>query len=198
MVKTNQLLQIKEATSAKNIYPQEHEAEVHGRKKTWVQSLKQFHTCYYQLYEKSTIHAMISLQGPHSDEAFRYPNISTSMGLKLFCPWCLKLGRNTERISIYLREVHCWMVIVCNIWQVFASMTTQNILDHWEKGKLSATKSAGSVIPMKDMERLRRPPTGGLMSQKKATKKSCWVECCSMFLSHSHLVKPVSKCSFHL
>ena len=34
MVETNQLPCIKEATNAKNIYPQEHEAEVQGRKKT--------------------------------------------------------------------------------------------------------------------------------------------------------------------
>ena len=50
MVWTNQLLWIKEATNVKNIYPHEHKAEVHGRRKILVQSLKQFHAHYYQLY----------------------------------------------------------------------------------------------------------------------------------------------------
>ena len=46
MVQTDQLLWIKEAANVKNIYPQEHEADVHW-KKTLVQSLKQLHACYY-------------------------------------------------------------------------------------------------------------------------------------------------------
>ena len=101
----NQLLQIKEVANAKNIYPQEHNVKVHD-KKTLVQSMKQFHACCYWLYEKSMACAMVGLQGLHSDEAFRHPNISGSVGLKSFCPWCLKLGRNTETITIHLREVH--------------------------------------------------------------------------------------------
>ena len=85
----------------KNIYPQEHEAKVQGRKKTLVQSLKQFHTHFYQLYEKGMTCAMVGLQGLHSGDALRCLNISVgSLGSKSFCPWCpqcYKLDRNTER-----------------------------------------------------------------------------------------------------
>ena len=56
---TDQLLRIKEATHIK-IYYHKHEAEVHGRKKTLAQSLKQFHTCFYWLYKKVMTHAMVS------------------------------------------------------------------------------------------------------------------------------------------
>ena len=106
MVWTDQLLQIKYVTNTKNIHPRKYEAEVYGRKKTLLQSLKQFHTHFYQLYKKSTTCTMVSLQGLHLGKAFRCPNISASVGLKLFCPWCLKLGRNTGTITIHLREVH--------------------------------------------------------------------------------------------
>ena len=61
---TDQLLHIKEATDPKkNIYLLEHEAKVQGRKKTLVQSLKQFHAHFYWLYKKSMTHAMVCLQG---------------------------------------------------------------------------------------------------------------------------------------
>ena len=81
MVRTNQMLQIKEATHSK-IHPNESEAEVHRRKKTIVQSVKQFHACFYRLYEKGMTHAMVSLQGLHLGDAFRHPDISASVGLK--------------------------------------------------------------------------------------------------------------------
>ena len=61
-LRTDQLLQIKEATHPK-IYPCEPKAEVHRRKKTLVQSLAQFHAHFYWLYEKGMTHAMVSLQG---------------------------------------------------------------------------------------------------------------------------------------
>ena len=46
IIQTEQLLQIKEATHS-NLYTQEPEADVHGQKKTLMQSLKQFHTYFY-------------------------------------------------------------------------------------------------------------------------------------------------------
>ena len=128
-VRTNQLLWIKGATDSK-IHTQESEAKVHGRKKTLMQSLNQFHACFYQLYEKGMTWAMVSLKGLFMSDAFRYSNVSASMGLKSFCPWCLKLGGNTEMIAIHLRELYYRMVIVCNICQSFTSMNAQSILDH--------------------------------------------------------------------
>ena len=52
-IRTDQLLQIKEATHLKTHW-WESQAKVHGWKKTLMQSLKQFHTCFYQLSEKGT------------------------------------------------------------------------------------------------------------------------------------------------
>ena len=40
------------------IHSHESEAGVQGRKKTLVQSLKQYHACYYRLYEKGMTHVM--------------------------------------------------------------------------------------------------------------------------------------------
>ena len=62
---TDQLLWIKEATDVKNIYPREPKADVHGKKKTLVQLLKQFYTHFYQLYERGTICAIVNLLGLH-------------------------------------------------------------------------------------------------------------------------------------
>ena len=108
----NQLLQIKEATGMKNIYPQEHEADVHRKKKTLVQSLRQFHTYFYWLYEKGTTYAMVSPQGLHLGDALRCLKISASMGMKSFCPWCYKFRGNTETIAIHFWEVYYQMAIV--------------------------------------------------------------------------------------
>ena len=35
---------------------------------------------------------MVGLQGLHKNDALRCSNVSTSVQLKSFCPWCLKLG----------------------------------------------------------------------------------------------------------
>ena len=78
---------------------------------------------------------MVSLQGLHSDKAFRLPSISASVGLNSSCPWCLKLGINTETIAIHLREVHYGMAIVCDICQVFPGMTAKYVLDHQSRCK---------------------------------------------------------------
>ena len=88
-----------------------------------MQSLRQYHTHFYQLYKKDMIHAMVSLQGLHLGNAFKHPNVSASIGLKSFYPWCLKLGGNTEAIAINLWEVHYRMAIMCNIYQAFAGMS---------------------------------------------------------------------------
>ena len=127
--RTDQLLQIKETTHSK-IHPCELEAWVQGRKKTFTQTLKQFPACFYQLHKKGMTHAMVRLQGLHLCDTFRCPNVSTSVGLKLFCPWYLKLGGNTETIAIHLWEVHYMMAIACDKCQAFCSMSTQSILDH--------------------------------------------------------------------
>ena len=50
--------------------------------------------------------AMVDLQGLYLGEAFVHPKVSVSVGLKPFCPLCLKLDRNTETIVIHLWEVH--------------------------------------------------------------------------------------------
>ena len=52
-VRTDQLLHIKEATHSQ-IHIRDSETEDHGWKKTLMQSLKQFHVCFYQVYEKGT------------------------------------------------------------------------------------------------------------------------------------------------
>ena len=60
--------------------------------------------------------------------------------LKLFCPWCLKLGGKMEMITIHLCEVHYQMAIACDICEVFASMTVQNIQDHQSECKKRCDK----------------------------------------------------------
>ena len=52
------------------------------------------------------------------------------MGLKSFCPWCLKLGSNTETIAVHLTEIHYRMAIVANICRYFTGMNAYYILDH--------------------------------------------------------------------
>ena len=41
------------------------------------------------------------------------------VGLKLFCPWCFKLGGNTKTIAIHLTEIHYLLAIACDICQLF-------------------------------------------------------------------------------
>ena len=111
-------------------------------------------------------HAMVSLQGLHTDDAFRCPNVSTSMGLKLFCPRCLKLGRNTKTIAIHLWEVHYRMAIMCDICRAFAGMSTQSILDHCSGCKAKCNKEpAEHGEPMKAPKRKKKS-----QGQKEASK----------------------------
>ena len=109
-VRTDQLLHIATATNSQ-IYTRDLEAEAHGWVKTLVLLLKQYHAHHYHFYEKGMTRAMVGLQGLHSNNAFRCSNVSSSVGLKSFCPWCLKLGGNTEMIATYLREVHYQLVL---------------------------------------------------------------------------------------
>ena len=113
---------------------------VHERKKTPVQLLNPFHACFYPLYKKGMTHVMISLQGLHSGDTFRHSYFSASVGSRSFCPWCLKLGRNTKTIAIYLWEVNYRMTIVCNIYKAFAGMFTQSILGHHSGCKVKHDK----------------------------------------------------------
>ena len=55
--------------------------------------------------------AMVGLQGLHLSNALKCPHISAGMVFKLFCPWCLKLGRNTDNchppLQSALPDGHC-------------------------------------------------------------------------------------------
>ena len=176
---TNQLLQIKEVANTKNTYPQEYEAEVHRKKKTLVHLLKQFHACYYWLHEKSMTHSMVGLQGLHLGKAFIWPNISAGIGVKSFCPWYLKLGRNTETITIHLREVHYRMVIVCDICQH----------EHTEcprpSGKMQGKtwqRACGAWRTQRGLEvpQEKKSKSLGQKGASESIEKSCWVKCCFM------------------
>ena len=148
-------------------------------------ALKKFHVCFYWLYEKGTTHAMVGLQGLHLGIAFRCPNVSASLGLKSFCPWCLKLGGNTKTIAIHLWEVHYRMTIMCDICQAFSSMSTQSILDHHLGCKAKCDKEhAGHEGPTKAPKKMKMSWGQNEASQlhgPDATKKSWWAECCSIF-----------------
>ena len=96
MVRMDQLLCIKEATNS-NVYTWKSEAKAHGQTKTLVLSLKQYHVCYYRLYEMGTTRVIVGLQGLHLSDAFRCSNVSSSVGLKSFCPWYFKLGETQKK-----------------------------------------------------------------------------------------------------
>ena len=83
---------------------------------------------------------MVGLQGLHLSDAFRCSNMSSSVGLKSFCPQCFKLGDNTEMIATHLREVHYWLAIACNLYKMFASMSAQSILEHHSVCKAKCAK----------------------------------------------------------
>ena len=139
ITRTDQLLCIAEAIGS-NIYTRESEAEIHGQAKALVLSLKQYHTHYYRFYKKGITRAMPGLQGLHISDTFWHSNISTGVGLKSFCPWCFKLGRNTETIAVHLREVHYGLAIVCDFCQSFASMLVQVVLKHYSGCKVQSHK----------------------------------------------------------
>ena len=84
--------------------------------------------------------AVVGLQGLYMGNAFRCLNVSASMVLKSFCPWCLMLGWNTKTIAIHLWEVHYRMATMCNICQAFAGMSAKSILDHHSGFKAKHSK----------------------------------------------------------
>ena len=114
-VMTVHLLHIAKATGSK-IYTRDSESKVHGWAKTLVLSLKQYHAHYNCFYKKEMTRAMVGLQGLHSSDAFRCSNMSSSVGLKPFCPWCFKLGgqhwdnSHTPKRSALLVGHHLWLL----------------------------------------------------------------------------------------
>ena len=116
---------------------------------------------------------MVGLQGLHLGKAFRCHNISACMGLKSFCPWCLKLGGNKETITIHLREVYYRMTIVCNICQAFAGMNAQNILDHQVKCKIKCDKEHAEHEGHGKASKSHKKKE----VQVTRTKGSVWVSC---------------------
>ena len=141
MTRTDQLLCIAEATSCK-IYTRESEVGTHGSAKALVLSLKQFHAHFCRLYEKGTTRAMVVLHVLHSSNAFQLPNMSASVGLKLFWPWCFKFRGNTEMITTHLREVHYRLDIACNVCWAFASMSVQVDLEHQSRCRAKLHKKS--------------------------------------------------------
>ena len=125
-VRSDQLVCIAEATSSK-MYTLELEAKAHDWMKALVLSLKRYNTHCYWLYENNMTRAMVGLHGLHLGNPFRCSNVSSSVGLKSFCPWCFTLGGNTEMIATHLREVHYRLAITCNLCKSFTSMFTQSI-----------------------------------------------------------------------
>ena len=111
---------------------------------------------------------MVGLQGLHTNDTSQCSNVSSSVGLKLFFPWCFKLGANTEMISTHLKEVHYWLAIVCDICKTFASMMVQLILEHHSGWKVKSQKKKSKV---KEQE---KPPK--VISH--GTNKSCRAERC--------------------
>ena len=158
-VRTDQLLYIAEATDTK-VYTCELEAEACGQMKALALSLKQYHAHYYQLYKERTTRAMVGLQGLHSGDAFRHSNVSSSVELKLFCPWCFKLGGNTKMIATYIQEVHYRLAIACHLCKSFTSMSTWSVLEHHSGCKVKHTKEC---LEQEGKEKARR-------SHKKKSK----------------------------
>ena len=72
MVRTDQLLHIAEATNLK-VYIWELETKAHGQMKALVLSLKQYHVCYYQLYEKGMTRAIVGFPGLHLGDVLDAP-----------------------------------------------------------------------------------------------------------------------------
>ena len=68
-------------TNCSKFYTRESEAETHGRAKTLVLSLKQYHAHYYWFYEKWTTRAMAGLQGLHMSDTFQCCNVSARVGI---------------------------------------------------------------------------------------------------------------------
>ena len=86
---------------------------------------------------------MVSLQGLHTSNAFRCSNVSVSAwGLKSFCPWCLKLGGNTEMQSPSILDRCITGLQLCVIYASChcTSMNTQSILEYCSGCKAKCDK----------------------------------------------------------
>ena len=152
MVCADQLLWIKAATSVRNIYPQEHKADINGREEgSSTVTLKQFHTHYYWLYGKGMTHTMVGLQSLHLGDALKCPSISAGTGFKSFYPWCLKLGGNMEMFTVHLS----WSALPDGgcIWHLFGICQHDCTYIVFEtigqRAKGSMTKSMWSTMPVK-------------------------------------------------
>ena len=116
-------------------------------------------------YEKGTTRVMVGLQGLHTSNALCCSNVSTSVGLKSFCPWCFKPGGNMETIATHLWEVHYWLTIICNGCKAFASMSVQIILEHCLGCKVKSQKEVQG-----------KRAGESLLVSLNGTYKSCWAE----------------------
>ena len=128
---------------------------------------------------------------------FRHPNISVSVGLKSFCPWCLKLDGNTKIITIHLCEVHYMMAIVCDICWVFTCMSAQSILGHFSgckaKHDKECTEHEGPAKAHKKKESVMRKKGGIPVTQSRCCQE---VMMSRMPLYIICLVKPVNISQF--
>ena len=89
---------------------------------------------------------MLGLQGLDTSDTFWCLNISAGVGLKSFCPWCFKQGGKTEIIAIHLREFHYHLEIACDICQLFATLSTQVVLEHHSRCKVRSHKKEWKVM----------------------------------------------------
>ena len=118
-VRTDQLLCIAKATGSKIKLESQRPKSMAGQR-LWYCHWKKHHVLFYQFYEKGTTRAMVGLQGLHRSDTSQHSNVSASVGLKSFFPWCFKLGGNTETIATHLRSPlsvdHCLQHLQI-IWQ---------------------------------------------------------------------------------
>ena len=139
MTRTDQLLHIAKATGSK-VYTRESEVGTCSLAKALVLSLKHFHAHFYRLYKKRTTREMVGLQGLHTSNTFQHLNISASVGLNSFCPWCFKFRGNTKTITTHLSELHYRLAISCNVCWAFARMSMQVVLEHQSRCRTKSHK----------------------------------------------------------
>ena len=116
------------------------------------------------------------------------PTFPLEWGWSLSAPWCFKLGGNTEAIAIHLWEVHYQMAIVYDICQMFAGMSTQNVLNHQVRCKAKHNEEHVEYKGHKKAQKSHKNKNSKSQGQKgvfeslrsDATKKSCWAEFHSM------------------
>ena len=133
---TEPLIPIKEATGVKKSIFGSLRPRSKGRRRPccshWNSSMHVSISCMRRAQPMPWLVYIGSIQA----NPLQQPNISTGVELKSFCPWCFKLGGNTKTIAIHARQVDYRMAIIWHICQVFACMSTQNILDHHSRCKI--------------------------------------------------------------